>query len=420
MTGSHLNETIDRLASRAALAVVARSRLNVPALNAALARRLAAAPGHSDSLFADPVFEAARIWEAAPHSLGELEGNLLHPRLVAALDGATTEQMPRDRKPYAHQLEAWRAAQNGQSFLVTSGTGSGKTECFMIPVLDDLLRDPAKGQLVGVRAIVIYPLNALIESQRDRLAAWTAVLKDRLRFAMYNGMTPETQRQASVQPAAAELGDRRSIRETPPAILVTNVTMLEYMLLRAQDRDILKHSRGLLRWIVLDEAHSYVGGQAAEMALLLRRVRAAFGVGPEQTRLIATSATISEGPDTHEKLGRFVADLAGQSGNRVRVIEGRAVEPALPAEGADAPIEPAALHDASETELWQRLAPHPRVRRLKAGMTSRGVTLTEAGQQLFGANGGHRRAEAQAILDAAATATVRWSRSFGQVPGRIS
>jgi DEAD/DEAH box helicase domain-containing protein len=234
MTQSALSETIDRLASRAASAVVARTGLNVPALNAVLARRLAAAPGDPESLFADPVFESARVWEPAACTVGELEGDLLHPRLVAALDGAAAERMRRDRKPYAHQLEAWQAARDGQSFLVTSGTGSGKTECFMIPVLDDLLRNPAKGQLVGIRAIVIYPLNALIESQRERLAAWTVALKDRVRFAMYNGLTPETPRQVRVSPATAELGDRRSIRETPPSILVTNVTMLEYLLLRAQ------------------------------------------------------------------------------------------------------------------------------------------------------------------------------------------
>ena len=110
-------------------------------------------------------------------------------------------------------------------------------------------------------------------------------------------MTPETPRKVTRSPAAAEIADRRSIRKSPPAILVTNVTMLEYLLLRAQDRDILERSQGLLRWIVLDEAHSYIGAQAAEMALLLRRVRAAFGVAPEDVRLIATSATISEGPE---------------------------------------------------------------------------------------------------------------------------
>src|SRR5690606_31831755 len=93
----------------------------------------------------------------------------------------------------------------------------------------------------------------------------------------------------------AELGDRKSIRENPPSILITNVTMLEYLLLRAKDQPILERSQGLLRWIVLDEAHGYIGAQAAEMALLLRRVRAAFGVEPDQVRVMATSATISEG-----------------------------------------------------------------------------------------------------------------------------
>jgi DEAD/DEAH box helicase domain-containing protein len=405
MNRSGLGETIERLASRAASAVVARSRLNSPALNAVLLRRLAAASlGKSDTLIADPVFEAARVWQTAPCCLGDLDGNLLHPDLVAALDGAATERMPRDRQPFAHQLQAWQAARDGLSTLVTSGTGSGKTECFMVPILDNLLRDLAKGQLSGVRAIIIYPLNALIESQRERLAAWTEPLRHRINFALYNGMTPETPRQVTRSPAAAELSDRRSIRKSPPAILVTNVTMLEYLLLRAQDRDILERSQGLLRWIVLDEAHSYIGAQAAEMALLLRRVRAAFGVAPEDVRLIATSATISEGPSTQEKLTQFVADLAGQSTDRVCVIEGREAQAALPAEGYDAPLDPTRLADLQPQELWDNLAPHPRLRRLMRSMARQGVSLTEAGEQLFGPAGEKPRDDTQLLLDAAAAA----------------
>ena len=302
-----------------------------------------------------------------------------------------------------HQLEAWQTARDGLSFLVTSGTGSGKTECFMIPMLDGLLRDPAKGRLTGVRGIIIYPLNALIESQRERLAAWTEQLQHRVRFALYNRMTPETPRKVTVTrpPAAAELADRRSIRESPPAILVTNVTMLEYLLLRAQDRDILERSQGLLRWIVLDEAHSYIGAQAAEMALLLRRVRAAFGVAPDEVRLMAASATISEGPDT---LSRFVSELAGQDVDRVRVIEGREVNVSLPAEGPDVPLDLTELADRHAGELWKQLAPHPRLQRLKRAVTRQGVTLTEAGEHLFGPRGAHRRADTQAVLDAAAAA----------------
>ena len=339
MTTSHLAETLSHLSSRAASSVIARGRLASTALNAALLRRLSAKPGARDSLLADPVFEAARTWESADCSLADLSGGLLHPDLVASLDGAKAERMPRDRRPWTHQLAAWEAAQAGLSSLVSSGTGSGKTECFMVPMLDELLRDPAQGKLAGVRAILVYPLNALIDSQRERLAAWTESLKGRISFALYNGLTPETPRgEHCDRLAAAEVGNRRSIRETPPAILVTNITMLEYLLLRTQDRTILERSQGLLRWIVLDEAHSYIGAQAAEMALLLRRVRAAFGVTPDQVRLMATSATISEGAATEAKLKRFVSNLAGLDESRVRVIEGREIEPELPPTQEDSPL----------------------------------------------------------------------------------
>ena len=276
----------------------------------------------------------------------------------------------------------------------------------MVPMLDDLLRDPAKGMLTGVRAILIYPLNALIESQRERLAAWTEALKDRISFALYNGLTPETPRgENRGKIAAAEIGNRRGIRDTPPAVLVTNVTMLEYLLLRTQDRTILERSQGLLRWIVLDEAHSYIGAQAAEMALLLRRVRAAFGVTPEQVRLMATSATISEGEGTGAKLERFISDLAGLDKSHVRVIEGCAVEPDLPPTQEDTPLEPGGMKGLDSTALWEILAPHPRIRTIKQALSERSVTLTEVAKILFGSADLGHKAEAQALLDAAAQAT---------------
>ena len=406
MTTSQLYETLSYLSARASSSVIARSRLASTALNAALLRRLSTEPGWRDSLLADPVFEASRTWESAGRSLDDLAGSLLHADLVEALDGAEAERIPRNRCPWTHQHAAWEAARAGLSCLVSSGTGSGKTECFMVPILDDLLRDPAKGKLAGVRAILIYPLNALIESQRERLAAWTEKLKSRISFALYNGLTPETPRgENRSKLAAAEVGNRRTIRESPPAILVTNVTMLEYRLLRTQDRTILELSQGLLRWIVLDEAHSYIGAQAAEMALLLRRVRAAFGVTPEHVRLMATSATISEGAGTEAKLKRFLSDLAGQDETRVRVIEGRAVEPELPPPQEDTPLELRSMAESDSASLWEILAPHPRVRTLKLALSERSVALTEVAEILFGPDGVRRKAEAQALLDAAARAT---------------
>lgn len=404
MSTSRLSETLIHICDRSAAAVVARGRLSSSALNAALLRRLSASPGMNESMLSEPVFEAARVWEQATKSFGDLEGGLLHPKLVAALDGAQSERMPRDRHPYTHQVAAWQAARDGYSCLVTSGTGSGKTECFMVPMLDDLLRDQAKGRLAGVRAIVIYPLNALIESQRERLSAWTEALQDRITFALYNGLTPETKREIKRPPGSAELGDRRTIRNSPPAILITNVTMLEYLLLRAKDLPILERSQGLLRWIVLDEAHGYIGAQAAEMALLLRRVRTAFGVEPQQVRLMATSATISDGEahETEAKLKRFVADLASVAEDRTKVVEGRETEPVLPPTGEDVPLDPGFLAQLSPQELWHRLAPHPRVRQLKLKMKAQGLRLSEIGKILgFGQEAAN---QAQNILDAAARA----------------
>lgn len=399
---SNLTETLQRAATRSAGAVVGRTRIAVNAVNALLARRLAAPPGSKDALLADPVFEAARTWKPAPQTFGDLSGTLLDPRMVDALDMAQRERMPRDRHPYAHQVEAWEAARQGLSYLVCSGTGSGKTECFMVPLLDDLLRDHRSGQLVGVRAIILYPLNALIESQRERLAAWTEGLADRIHFALYNGETPERPRDVTRPTGVAELGDRRSIRETPPAILVTNITMLEFSLLRAQDRSLLEASQGLLRWIVLDEAHGYVGAQAAELALLLRRVRAAFGVAPEQVQLVATSATISEGESTREKLTQFVADLAGHGCNRVCIIEGQTAEPLLPTLSSDAPLPLEGLEACNDNEAWRRLASHPRIQELKRQLCSQPLPLAAIARSLF--DDPARRDDAQRVLDAAGRA----------------
>ena len=405
MKQSHLPETLAALSRKAATAMVARGRLASPGLNSALLRRLSDAAGSEDGVLADPVFEASQAWHTAEQTFGDLSGSLLHPRLVNALDDADRERMPRDRHPYSHQTAAWEASLGGQSCLVSAGTGSGKTECFMVPMLSDLLSDEAKGRLTGVRAIIVYPLNALIESQRERLSAWTEQLKDRLSFALYNGMTPPTPRKVDrARLAAAELGDREAIRETPPSILVTNVTMLEYMLLRAEDRPILERSQGLLRWIVLDEAHSYVGAQAAEMALLLRRVRAAFGVAPEDVRLMATSATISDGSDTEDKLARFLGDLAGVSPDETKVIRGRTRGPVLPPEGPDHPLDPAVLGEQDPATLWRTLAPHPRIRELRQKLSEGGLCLGEAAKILFGAEDAIARSRAQFVLDAAAQA----------------
>ena len=119
--------------------------------------------------------------------------------------------------------------------------------------------------LTGVRALFLYPLNALIKSQKDRLVAWSEPFNGKVRFCLYNGDTPDQGKSEWL----SEVADRRTLRSNPPPILVTNATMLEYMLVRNEDRPILNQSQGQLRWIVIDEAHTYLGSQAAELTLLL-------------------------------------------------------------------------------------------------------------------------------------------------------
>ena len=402
---SGFDEVLSRVARRAGDAALAKGRARSDALRADLARRLAGSPGSKDGFVADPVLEAARVWKRADASLDDLAGDMLEEDLVAALDcrhrpdGRRNDRRwprrGRDVEPYLHQFQAWEAARAERSFMVTSGTGSGKTECFAIPMLDDLLRAHRPGE-GGVRALVIYPLNALIDSQRERLSAWMDPLSDRLSYAVYNGNTPRSL-PARERRVGAELRDRKAIRETPPSLMVTNVTMLEYMLARADDQPILAKSQGRLRWIVLDEAHSYVGAQAAEMALLLRRVRSAFGVAPADVRLAATSATIGEGET--DKLKRFLADLAGLKPHQVEVIGGTEDVPDLPPEGPDGPIDGEALPMAPEA-LWEMLAPNPRVRAVRAAMRGDGIGLLQAAARL-GCAGPE---EALAIMEGAARA----------------
>lgn len=222
-----------------------------------------------------------------------------------------------------------------QSVVVTSGTGSGKTECFMVPVLEDLYREARqkKEPLQGVRALFLYPLNALINSQRERLNAWTQHFGGDIRFCLYNGNTEEKAASVRTQQKKYpnEVLSRELMRKEPAPVLVTNGTMLEYMLVRQVDAPIITKSREerSLRWIVLDEAHTYIGSQAAELSLQLRRVLHAFGVEAKDVRFVATSATIAD-ENANDQLRKYLASLAGVPENYVHVIGGQRSIPEIP------------------------------------------------------------------------------------------
>lgn len=380
---SNLLASLEHLATSSSRGMIARARLAAPGLNRVLMRELGPSHGRKGVLIAEPIIEAAKAWETDPSCLGDLQPALLDPTLVNALDAQGPSRMPRERFPFSHQIAAWRETlERNKSVLVTAGTGAGKTECFLVPILQDCLAQARPGR--GVRALLIYPLNALIESQRERLGAWIRGLDGRVRFALLNGDTPDTEREAKIKSDRYELRSRESIRKNPPEILVTNVTMLEYMLLRGADQNLLRASQGALRWVVLDEAHSYAGSQAAEMALLLRRVRSGFGVRADAVRLVATSATIGGETRAQEKLASFAAALAGQDLGNIAVIEGRERAVNLPQPSADSELDAAALQSLSPDELGAQLAPHPRIQTLRTALSRSGLPLSKIAELLTG------------------------------------
>jgi hypothetical protein len=337
-----------RLRDRVTTAVLAQAGLRHDALNAFLRERLAGTDAEGGALLTEPAVEGAAGYVGSGQTPADLSGKLLHPKLAAALEGKPGDEGRFNHPAYAHQIEAWQhlTAKDIRSVLVSSGTGSGKTECFLVPMLDDLAREVDRtGRLKGVRALMLYPLNALIASQEERLRRWIAPFGGDIRFALYNGQMTDSRketRERAEEDFPAQVLYRRTLRDDPPPVLVTNNTMLEYMTIRKEDAPIVEASQGLLRWIVIDEAHSYVGSAAAEVALLLRRVLQTFGVKAARVRFVATSATIG-GSDKKavEDLRRYLADLAGVALGQVHVVLGHRERTALPP--AAAKIQPVDL-----------------------------------------------------------------------------
>lgn len=284
---------------------------------------------------------------------------------------------------------------------MTSGTGSGKTECFIVPILNDLATELNRraGGLTGVRALFIYPLNALIKSQRDRLTAWSEPFGGRIRYCLYNGDTPPEGKSSW----SSEVCDRKTLRTNPPPILVTNATMLEYMLVRNEDQPILAQSQGKLRWIVIDEAHNYMGSQAAELTLLLRRALHAFGCQAEEVHFVATSATIADAEtDSSDRLRKFLADIAGVSPEQVSVVYGQREVPRLPDDLQDHQSslpDLNALGHLSPQERFQTLASNSCVRRVRSALIERAHSLSELAHLALNDDGESARHATLQLLD---------------------
>lgn len=379
MKSDYFSSLLPELSTRASRATVGILGFSNEPLRRHLLSLFSRGYGEPGCFLADPVFEATFGWKTADVKMSQLSGKPLHPSIVKAMDkpwgeSAKDYRFPADAKPYSHQLAAWNAllGPGCQSVVVTSGTGSGKTECFMVPVLSSIAQSKSsEDKAAGVQAIFLYPLNALIQSQRERLRAWTGPFSGDIRFCLYNGMTPEESKADKYRDAPNEVHDRSTLRTKPPEILVTNPTMLEYMLVRAQDAPILDQSKGKLRWIVLDEAHNYIGSQAAELALLLRRVLHAFGTSADTVHFVATSATIGSGDEVARgQLQEFLSRLAGVSADRVTVVYGERAIPVLDAAvgptSAGQELEELQAMSQDPGGLYKHLAIHPVARRIRS------------------------------------------------------
>jgi DEAD/DEAH box helicase domain-containing protein len=396
MIGPLLQELPDRVSD----AAISMLRPASASFRGFLRKRLSAVPADRDGITADPAFEAMFGWRNAQETFDQLStSDRLHPRFVKALkqphaenalpsDGSVPYAFTGEMRPFTHQLQAMDAVRAGKSVLVSAGTGSGKTEAFLFPILSDLSRAVEEhGRLVGVQALFIYPLNALIRSQRERLVAWMEPYGGDMRFALYSSELKQdvkNDRSNSVTGLKCEVPDRNRLRRDPPPVLITNTTMLEYMLVRSDDRPIFEASQGQLRYVVIDEAHSYMGTQAAELTLLLRRAMLAFGVKPENVRFIATSATMGDSSGADDtKVRKFLADMAGVPDTHVAVIRGHRQIPLLgkPDVGAPPSLEDlealVASPEGTTAELFRTLHRSPIAMRLRE-------LLIEAPQSLGG------------------------------------
>jgi ATP-dependent helicase YprA (DUF1998 family) len=199
-----------------------------------------------------------------------------------------------------HQEQAIGLALDGKSFVVTTGTGSGKSLCFFIPIVDAVVKAKRKGETARTRAVVVYPMNALANSQLEELKNFL-IDEDHpvpVTFARYTGQESSE--------------ERERIRHNPPDILLTNFMMLELLMTRQSDLDkaVIENCRGL-KFIVLDELHTYRGRQGADVAMLMRRLRARVGDPDHPPICIGTSATMaSEGLE--EDRNQLVAGVASR------------------------------------------------------------------------------------------------------------
>jgi hypothetical protein len=272
---------------------------------------------------------------------------------------------------YKHQEQAIALSASGESFVVTTGTGSGKSLCFFIPIVNHVLESRRVRGSHKTSAIIVYPMNALANSQLEELGKFVKNVRGEkpITWARYTGQESDE--------------ERRSIAENPPDILLTNFMMLELLVTRQEqvDRRVIQNCVGL-RFLVLDELHTYRGRQGADVALLVRRVRERLR--PDKLLCIGTSATMASEGSIQEKsqvvarvASKLFASPISESNVVVETLE-RITEPTSTADSVRAALGPAIDRGISSNITDTDLRKHP----LAIWVETRlGVTFSKSDQR---------------------------------------
>jgi len=223
--------------------------------------------------------------------------------------------------PHRHQELAFARLETPHylSTLVATGTGSGKTECYMIPILDHCYQNRTQR---GIKAILIYPMNALATDQAKRLAGliWkNPNLKGKVTAGLFVG---ESEREPkAIMGEDYIITDKNLLRQSPPDILLTNYKMLDYLLLRPRDQPLwAKNSAETLRYLVVDEIHTFDGAQGTDLACLIRRLKARLQTPKGFLACVGTSATLGEGEAKKEMLD-YAQKVFDESFDEAAIIE---------------------------------------------------------------------------------------------------
>lgn len=336
------------------------------------------------TIYREPYIEANKAYKISSEGLKNIETS---QSVKCFINSFVESNLIFFKSPYEHQVNALQSYLSGKDLFVSTGTGSGKTECFMWPMItkiaEEMISDKSSWEQRGIRALLLYPMNALVSDQMGRLRKnfGSDAFKDQIKtlinysnprmpqFGMYTGRTPYSGEQSSEKdkelasslmkdlinidekmksdllelgklPAKrdlkgfiegikanqhntshddSEMITRFEMQANTPDILITNYSMLEYMLLRPRERKIWEDTANWLLnphnqlLVVIDEAHMYRGAAGGEVSLLLRRLMKKLNIGYDKIRFILTSASMpSESEEDFNAVEEFASDLTGR------------------------------------------------------------------------------------------------------------